>query len=61
MMDHAVTKNVHAFHDIPLLHFKIGVWYTLNARKIIGTILFEETNSASILIPTPYRELWEEV
>jgi len=35
-----------AFCDIPLLEFKIGVWYTLNAHKIIGTILFEERNSS---------------
>jgi hypothetical protein len=49
-------KNVHVFHEIPVLDFKIGVWYTLNACKIIGTIWFEETNSSQyvlILIPTP--------
>jgi hypothetical protein len=39
-------KNVHAFLDILLLDFKIGVWYILNACNIIGTILFEDTNSS---------------
>ena len=39
-------KNVHAFRDIPLLDFKIGFWYTVNAHNITGTILFEETNSS---------------
>jgi hypothetical protein len=53
-------KNVHAFCDIPLLDFKIGVWYMLNASKIIGTICLKKQIPASVrlLILTPsYREL----
>jgi hypothetical protein len=51
-------KNVHAFCDIPLLDFKIGVWYTLNACKIIGTILFEETNSSQYTFINSDTFIW---
>jgi hypothetical protein len=34
--------NSHLIHEVPLHDIKVGVWYTMNAKQIIGPIFYTE-------------------
>jgi hypothetical protein len=35
--------NPHLIHEVPLHDVKVGVWCAVNAKRIIGPILYAET------------------
>ncbi|RZC39872.1 hypothetical protein BDFB_015338, partial [Asbolus verrucosus] len=36
------TENPHYFEETPLHPQKIGVWFAISRRRLIGPIFFEE-------------------
>jgi hypothetical protein len=40
------AENPHTFHERPLHSSKVGVWFAVSRRRIIGPIFFSETITA---------------
>jgi hypothetical protein len=58
------TEKPHVLHQSPLLDIKVGVWYAVSARRVIGPIFFEDTVNSdryvSDILEPFFQELTDE-
>jgi hypothetical protein len=44
------TEDPHAVNEVPVHSLKVGVWYVINAQRIIGPIFFYEALNAECYV-----------